>query len=413
VSRTKRRAPADWRVLITDHHEGYIRWEEYQRIQTLIAHNAVANGDAVRGAVRSGQALLVGLLRCGHCGRKLHVEYPSQGHIRYACMTSRLDPNGVCCVRLNGRQADENISEEILRCLAPLGIEAALAAVRLHRGAEDDRVKQKSLALDQARYEVIRAQRQYDAVDATNRLVAAELERRWNAALRAQTNLEEALDALRKARPQFISEEQQRTLLSIGGDLRRLWEYPQSPPEYKKRVLRTLLREIVVTTDESKVQLLLHWQGGDHTQILFEKVRTGQHRFFTNTNTIDLVRGLARLQPDGMIASILNRNGDRTPHGERWTARSICSLRNRHAIKVYAANEWRDRAELTLEEAAAVLKVNATTVVKWIRNGRLSAMQLCPHAPWVLRQSDVESFRLSPANNNYAANAAQLTLKTE
>jgi len=116
-------------VLITDHHESYIGWDEYQRTQTLIAHNAVSRGDAVRGAVRSGHALLVGLLRCGHCGRKLHVEYPSQGHIRYACMSSRLDPDGICCVRTNGLQTDALVGEEILRCLAPLGIEAAVAAL--------------------------------------------------------------------------------------------------------------------------------------------------------------------------------------------------------------------------------------------------------------------------------------------
>ena len=166
VSRIRRRTPADWRVLITEHHDGYIGWDEYQRIQTLIAHNAVAHGGAVRGAVRSGQALLVGLLRCGHCGRKLHVEYPSQGHTRYACMSSRLDPDGVCCVRTNGVQADELVSEEILRCLSPLGIEAALAALQVHQDTEDDRIRQKSLAVEQARYEVARTQRQYDAVDA-------------------------------------------------------------------------------------------------------------------------------------------------------------------------------------------------------------------------------------------------------
>jgi len=166
VSRTRRRTPADWRVLITEHHDGYIGWDEYQRIQTLIAHNAVAHGGAVRGAVRSGQALLVGLLRCGHCGRKLHVEYPSQGHTRYACMSSRLDPDGVCCVRTNGVQADELVSEEMLRCLSPLGIEAALAALQVHQDTEDDRIRQKSLAVEQARYEVARTQRQYDAVDA-------------------------------------------------------------------------------------------------------------------------------------------------------------------------------------------------------------------------------------------------------
>jgi len=269
LSRIKRRAPADWRVLITEHHDGYIGWDEYQRIQSLIAHNAVARGGAVRGPVRSGQALLVGLLRCGHCGRKLHVEYPSRRHTRYACMSSRLDPNGVCCVRTNGLQADDLVSEEILRCLSPLGIQAALAALQVHQATEDDRIKQKSLAVEQARYEVARAQRQYDAVDATNRLVAAELERRWNAALVAQTQLEEELEALRKERPLGIGEQQRQTLLALGADLRRLWEHPQSSPEWKKRILRTVLAEVMVTADGGEVQLLMHWRGGDHTQLRF------------------------------------------------------------------------------------------------------------------------------------------------
>jgi len=412
VSRTRRRTPADWRVLITEHHDGYISWDEYQRIQTLIAHNAVAHGGAVRGAVRSGQALLVGLLRCGHCGRKLHVEYPSQGHTRYACMSSRLDPDGVCCVRTNGVQADELVSEEMLRCLSPLGIEAALAALQVHQDTEDDRIRQKSLAVEQARYEVARTQRQYDAVDATNRLVAAELERRWNVALRTQAQLEGELEALRQERPRCISEQQRDTLLALGADLRRLWEHPQSAPEWKKRILRTVLTEIVVTADGSTVQMLLHWRGGDHTQLRFEKVRPGQHRLVTDANIVELVRGLARLQPDAMIASILNRIGRRTAHGERWTARSVCSLRHRHAIDVYAAGEWHQRGELTLDEAAAILKVNPTTVIKWIRSGRLHATQLCPNAPWVLRQSDVERLQATIAHtsSSHAANVAQLAL---
>jgi excisionase family DNA binding protein len=189
-------------------------------------------------------------------------------------------------------------------------------------------------------------------------------------------------------------------------------EHPQSSPELKKRILRTVLTEIVVTANGSEVQLLLHWRGGDHTQLRFEKVRCAQHRFVTDANTIDLVRGLARLQPDAMIASILNRIGNRTAHGERWTARSICSLRHRHGIDVHAAGEWRRRAEMTLEEAAAMLKVNATTVLKWIRGGRLHATQLCPNAPWVLRQSDVEDLhaRLAHAPPSDTADAVQLAL---
>jgi DNA invertase Pin-like site-specific DNA recombinase len=412
VSRAKRRAPADWRVLITEHHDGYIGWDEYQRIQMLIAHNAVARGGAVRGPVRSGQALLVGLLRCGHCGRKLHVEYPSQGHIRYACMSSRLDLNGVCCVRTNGQQADDAVSREVLRCLTPLGIEAALAAVQVRQDTVDDRTKHKLLALEQARYEVARAQRQYDAVDATNRLVAAELERRWNAALTAQTRLEEELEAMHNERPHGINQQQRNALFALGADLRRLWDHPQSQPEWKKRALRTVLTEIMVTADAGEVQLLLHWKGGDHTELHFTKVRVGQHRFVTDANTIELVRGLARLQPDAMIASILNRVGHRTAHGQRWTARSVCALRHRHAIEVHAPGEWRQRAELTLEEAAATLKVSTSTVMKWIRSSRLCATQLCPNAPWVLRQNDVEALRATLAENpsRQMPNRAQLAL---
>lgn len=413
ISRIKQRAPADWQVLITDHHDGYITWDEYQRIQTMIAHNAVARGDAVRGVVRSGQALLVGLLRCGHCGRKLHVEYPSQGHIRYACMSSRLDPDGICCVRANGLQADAFVREEILRCLAPLGIEAALAALQTQQDSEDDRIKQKSLAVEQARYEAARAQRQYDAVDPANRLVAGELERRWNAALRAQVALEEEFEALRRERTQGVSEEQRRTLLALGADVRRLWEHPQSRPEWRKRIVRAMLTEIVVTADGSEVQLLLHWRGGDHTQLRFAKVRTGQHRFVTDANAIELVRGLARQQPDAMIASILNRNGNRTAHGERWTARSVCSLRHRHAIDVFVAGEWRSRGERTIDEAATFLQVTPTTVIKWIRAGRLAARQLCANAPWVLRERDLESFKttLAQTPSSHPANTAQLALE--
>jgi len=143
------------------------------------------------------------------------------------------------------------------------------------------------------------------------------------------------------------------------------------------------------------------------------KVRTGQHRFVTDANTVELVRGLARLQPDAMIASILNRIGHRTAHGGRWTAHTVCSLRHRQAIDVYVAGEWHQRGELTLDEAAALLKVNATTVMKWIRSGRLHATQLCPNAPWVLRHTDVESLRATLAQTpaSHAANAAQLALQ--
>jgi hypothetical protein len=167
----------------------------------------------------------------------------------------------------------------------------------------------------------------------------------------------------------------------------------------EKRILRALIQEILVSTDGCEMRLLIHWCGGEHTQLHLQKVRTGQHRFVTDTDTVELVRGLARLRPDAMIASILNRIGRRTAHGDRWSARSICSLRHRHDIAVHAAGEWKSRGEITVDEAAAMLHVNAKTVLNWIRARRLPASQLCPHAPWVLQQNAVA--RIS---GTYAAN---------
>ena len=137
----------------------------------------------------------------------------------------------------------------------PLGVDGAFSALKFERSVEDDRIEQKSLALEQARYEVARARRQYDAVDATNRLVAAELERRWNVALRTQAALEEELEALRTQRTACLSEEQRRTLLELGTELRRLWEHPRSQPEWKKRIVRALMIEIVVTAERPEIRL--------------------------------------------------------------------------------------------------------------------------------------------------------------
>ncbi|PYT23818.1 MAG: serine recombinase, partial [Acidobacteria bacterium] len=179
VSRQLRRRREEWSVLILNHHEGYIDWDVYENNQTVIMDNY----SVVRGAIKKGDALLAGLLRCGHCGAKLLVQYPRPQVIRYQCSGYILNRDQVCCVMFGGLRADRLVSEQLLQCLAPLGVGAAMEAIEALQGASDDRVQQKRLALERARYEVALARRQYDAVDPANRLVAAELERRWNLAL--------------------------------------------------------------------------------------------------------------------------------------------------------------------------------------------------------------------------------------
>lgn len=390
VRRQRQRRREDWTVLILDHHEGYIDWDAYQSNQMMIADNDNARGAAVRGSVKHGEALLAGLLRCGHCGAKLLAQYPRPGVIRYQCSGYLLNRDRACCVMFGGLRADRLVSEQLLQCLTPFGSEAAIEAIESLRGASDVRNQQKALAVEQARYEVIRARRQYDAVDPANRLVAAELERRWNQALTTEAQLEAEFAALQQNRERPLTDAQKREILAFARDLPGLWDNPRSSPEHKKRLLRIALKEIVATSEEETIRLVVHWEGGDHTQVEFPKIRSGRHRYVTDDDLVEIVRRLARIEPDARIASILNRNQRRTAHGQSWTAKRVCSLRNNYAIPVYREGERQARDEMSVSEVAAVLGVTPTTVLRLIQQKRLPATQPCVGAPWILRRANVE-----------------------
>jgi DNA invertase Pin-like site-specific DNA recombinase len=198
VIQNTRKAQEDWDVLIHDHHDGYVSWMEFERNQRLIADNVTGKYFSARGAIRRGEALLAGLLRCGHCGRKLHVAYSGKaGNTgRYHCRGSAINHGGARCILFGGMRVDRAVSAEIIERLQPLGIEAALAAEAARGQASDDKRRQLELSLEQARFEVLRARRQYAAVDPDNRLVAGELEARWNVRLVDAAALEEEIGAL-------------------------------------------------------------------------------------------------------------------------------------------------------------------------------------------------------------------------
>jgi hypothetical protein len=255
VVRQLRRRREEWSILILDHHEGYIAWDVYESNQKVIMDNENARSGAVRGAIRNGEALLAGLLRCGHCGAKLLAQYPRPHVIRYQCSGYILNRDQACCVMFGGLRADRLVSEQLLQCLAPLGLGAALEAIETLQDASDDRVQQKRLALEQARYDVSHARRQYDVVDPANRLVAAELERRWNQALATEAQLEAELTSLQQSRERPLSDAQKRELLEFARDLPRLWSDPLSSPEYKKRLLRIALKEAIATCEGETIRL--------------------------------------------------------------------------------------------------------------------------------------------------------------
>ena len=410
VVSTSLRKPEDWSVLIPNHHEGYIDWDAYRGNQELMAHNTNCHGAAVRGSVRSGSALLSGLLRCGHCGAKLAVFYPGPTNIRYQCPTRTLSREP-CCISFGGLPADRLMAEQVQRCAQPLGLDAALQAIDKLQGVEDERLAQRRLALQRANYEVSHAQRQYDAVDPANRLVAGSLEKRWNDALAVQSRLEDEIAELMRQRPEALSEETKQTVLALAEDLPRLWDHPGTTPDIKKRIMRTVLKEIVVTSEGDSVRFLVHWHGGDHTELRLKRMFTGRHGHVTNAETIELITSLARLQSDARIAATINRLGHRTAHGQAWTAARVCSIRNGRVILAYREGERQERGELTVDEAAAVLNVTHTTVLRLIAQRGLAAKQACRNAPWTIRGADLDEFLAARAEKGPSTRiSGQLTL---
>ena len=193
IKRRRRQTPRaeNCQVFIRDHHEGYIDWATYEENRRKMSRNSFGNEtDPAIAAIRKGRGLLAGLLRCGHCGRRLRVRY--WGHRgtapRYAC-EGGYSSGGEYCISFGGKKVDSRFAEVVLEVLSPLGVEASLRALDQLRAAANEKLRILRLELEQLAYEVERAHHQYNQVDPRNRLVAAELERRWNAKLEEQETL--------------------------------------------------------------------------------------------------------------------------------------------------------------------------------------------------------------------------------
>jgi excisionase family DNA binding protein len=388
VLRSMQRDWKSWDVLIPDHHESYIPWVDFERNQTLIADNANGKRFMSRGAVRRGEALLVGLFRCARCGRKLRVRY-SDGAARYQCVGAFTHLAAARCISFSGMRTDRMVAQEVLERLQPLGVEAALAAIDARSHRRSEKKGQLAFALQQARYEAARAQRQYDVADPDNRLVAGELERRWNERLVVVRSLEAELAQASAEQADVLTIGDRDRLMMLGRDLTRAWESPSTTPETRKKIIRTVISEIIVNVVGDSLDLVIHWQGGDHTRLGVKKNKFGHTRWVTDADIVELVRALARHMPDHAIAMVLNRSGKTTSHGHSWTRGSVCSLRHQNDIAIHRPGERAERGETTINEAAAILDVSTSTVRRLIAERALSASQPCKGAPWIISQAEL------------------------
>jgi DNA invertase Pin-like site-specific DNA recombinase len=377
----------EWEVVLKDHHEGYIDWAEFERNQKQLAANAYGRVGEVKSG-RGGQALLVGLLRCARCGRRLKVAYYGRKGRAYRCDNPNLMLAAARCLTFGSSRVDSVLARELLRAVEPIAVEAAMAAERLRMERVNERRHILELDLQKARYEASLAERRYAACDPDNRLIAAQLEKSWETALRqveaCQARLEPARDITQLANG--------ADFLGLANDLETAWTSPTVSMRSRQQLLRALVVDIIADVDEAArdVILTIHWRGGQHSQLRVRKPKSGEHGCRTPDEALAVIRSMAARWPDEHIAASLNRMGMRTGQGKTWTAHRVSSLRRVHEIHAYLSAE-KDGEWLTMRDAAAALAVSSYTIRRLIKTGVLPAVQVVPDAPYQIRSSDLHS----------------------
>jgi len=300
-----------WEVLIKDHLPAYITWDRYvANVERLAANRARA---FAQGAPREGPSLLGGLLVCGRCGHRMMVAYHGQqSRLAYICQRQRIEYAAPTCQSMAGQVLDELVSRQVLQALEPAALDLSLQATA---GLEQERQRWErdwQERLRHAHEEVSRAARQYHAVDPENRLVAIELERRWEQALRAERDLQEQYDRFVRERPRELSDSDRELIRSLTGDLPRLWEAPTTTAADRQTIIRFLVEKVIVLAQglSEHVDLSIHWSGGFVSQ---HRVRRPVARHDQLSNHAQLMERVATLRQQGQtareIAETLNREG--------------------------------------------------------------------------------------------------------
>ncbi|MEE8524341.1 MAG: recombinase family protein, partial [Thermoanaerobaculia bacterium] len=382
------RTPEDCKVFIWDHHEGYIDRATYEENRERMRRSHSKRGQgASAAAVRKGQGLLAGLLRCGHCGRPIHVRYPGRYAARYFCRGDYAE-GGNYCLSFGGAKVDRHIAEAILEVISPLGLKASLRAMENMRSVYREQHRSLCLELEQVEFEVQRAFEQYDQVDARNLLVAAELESRWNAKLEQQAQLRRAIAEL-EAQDQPLRAEDERTIRALGENFAQVWKDKSCPIELKKKIVSTVIEEVVASLRGETMRFVIHWKGGVHTQI---KVPARQLRSSSKTpeEALEIIRKLAPRYGDDRIAGVLNQNGFKTGKGLRWTQMRVTSARRSRGIRGHLrtpANPYL----FNLTQAAEYCGVGRHILQRLVADGVVTNEQEVPNAPWELRRAELDS----------------------
>ncbi|AGH51804.1 insertion sequence ATP-binding protein (plasmid) [Sphingomonas sp. MM-1] len=384
-----RKTRNEWLALIPGTHEGYLSWERAEAIRTMVSNNAPMGQH--HGAPKHGDALLAGLIRCRRCGRKLTLRYTGTAHNvpRYSCWRGLLDNGEPRCIAFGGLRVDDAIEEALLGVVGPGAVAAAIDAEKQAANKRDQVREFLQRDLEAAGYAADRAFRQYDAADPANRLVAAELEARWNKALTHVGEIEPRIvehDAQTPASSPLPAAD----VSALAHNLRAVWSTPTTDARLKKRIVRSVIQEVVADLDDSasEIVLLVHWAGGVHTELRLPRRRHGQ-RNATPDDVNDAVRQLALIANDDLIAGILNRNGLTTGNGNRWTRERVTALRSYRKIPVFRPQADNIELWLNLGNAARLLGISPKTLRQAAEAGQIEGAHPLPDGPWIFSRSEL------------------------
>lgn len=394
-------AQDQWKVCLHDRHPGYISWDEFMTNQSKLEQNRTRPPADHRGAARDGSALLQGLLLCGRCGHRMHVEYT--GNARRAIYHCRSIMNGGQCYVVPAKAIDAAVARLFLETVTPPELELGLAVVREVERAASDIDRQWGLRLERAQYEAKLCERRYKAVDPENRTVARTLEREWNEALHAVDHVERERDEVRRREKLEWSAADRARILKLAQNLPTVWSAPTTTNAERKNLLRMLVSEVTASRVDlpramTRVQVL--WITGAVSDFTVDRTT----RYDGRTTPVDAVTFIEQslaTQSDKRIASELNRRHLRTGAGLSWTPEGVRRVRYQH----HWFRSERKRRETQMPDSQGLLCVHALaarlgipshTVLGWVRRGILIPTKRGgPGRPHRFRVDDAELERLT------------------
>lgn len=380
------RAPAkiprpieQWRIVVKDRYPAYIDWHAYEKIRGIISDNrAEYMRNKTRGAPREGELLLQGIAWCGRCGHKMYVRY--KGGTEYVCNHLRAHQGLPACQYIRAPRIDTAVASAFLTALAPAEIDALSRARRTQQQADKAMRSSAEQQLERRRYEAALAQRQFNRVDPDNRLVAAELERRWEAALMEVRAAEEALARFKSTQAiaqVAVSKVLVGNVVHLSGRLSEVWTDPGTTDARRKALLRCLVEKVVLDRGTHDIALVrIVWRGGAISEIEV-KLRVGSVAHLSRGAQMkDRVLELAHTKMhDDKIAAVLTAEGHRSPNSaDKVLPITVQRIRLQAGVKglVEQRTRWSHSPDvLSAQELAGVLKIPVNWLYVQIRNGRL------------------------------------------